>query len=211
MFTGLIETIGTIKKIAAQENYLVMTIAHNFDSSDLKPGDSLACDGACLTVVEHKNKEFTAELSQETLAHTIAGSYREESQINLERALRAGDRWGGHFVTGHVDTTGTIAEMKQSGQSVYLRVQFSDEHDKWIVEKGAIAINGVSLTINETGKGWCSVNLIPHTLEQTNLAALKENHKVNVEFDLIGKYAVQAAALHNRSTLTFAKLEESGW
>jgi riboflavin synthase len=211
MFTGLIESIGTVKKIAARENYLVMTIAHELQPNNLKIGDSVACDGACLTVKSIKNKQFSAELSQETIARTVAGNYRGDSQINLERAVRAGDRLDGHFVSGHIDETGTIAEMKTIGQSVYLRVQFSDEYDKWVVEKGSIAINGVSLTINEAGKGWCSVNLIPHTLEHTNLASLKENHKVNVEFDLLGKYAVKAAGLQNSNTVTFAKLKESGW
>ncbi len=211
MFTGLIESIGRVKKITAIDNYLVMTIAHDFDTDDLKTGDSIACDGACLTLISNKNKQFTAELSQETIAHTIAGNYREDSKINLERAIRAGDRMGGHLITGHIDETGTIAEMKQIGQSVYLKVKYSEEYDKWTVAKGSIAINGVSLTINQTGIGWCSVNLIPHTLEHTNLAGLKVNHKVNVEFDLIGKYAAKSAVVQNRSAVTFAKLKESGW
>jgi len=211
MFTGLIESVGTVNKIVARENHLVMTIAHELHTHDIKIGDSVACDGACLTIVFCQDNVFSVELSPETIARTIAGEYRENLSINLERAVRAGDRLGGHFVTGHIDATGTIAEKKKIGQSVYLRIQFSDKYDKLDVEKGSIAINGVSLTINETGNGWCSVNLILHTLEHTNLNSLIEDHKVNLEFDLIGKYAVKAASLENRSTLTFAKLKESGW
>lgn len=211
MFTGIIEYVGTVQKNVKLENYLVLSISHNFPSAELRTGESVACDGACLTVVAVDDKQFTVEVSQETIARTIVGSYQEGSRINLERAVRVGDRLDGHFVTGHVDNTGFVRGVDRIGQSLGLTVKYSEANDQLVVKKGSIAINGVSLTVNKTGNGWCSVNLVPHTLEHTNLKDLKVNDEVNVEFDLIGKYAAKTALKENESILTFAKLKESGW
>ncbi len=211
MFTGIIECVGTVKKNVKRENYLVLSISHNFPSAELRTGESVACDGACLTLVAFDEKEFTVEVSQETIVRTITGNYQEGSRINLERGVRVGDRLDGHFVTGHIDNTGIVSGVGRIGQSLVLTINYSEENNRLVVEKGSIAINGVSLTVNETGNGRCSANLIPHTLKHTNLKDLKVNDKVNIEFDLIGKYAIKTDPKENHSILTFAKLKESGW
>jgi riboflavin synthase len=211
MFTGIVESVGTVKNVAARDNYLVLTVSHNLNVKDLKAGDSVACDGACLTITSLADSEFTCEVSQETIARTIIGNYRTGSPINLECAVRVGDRLGGHFVTGHIDTISTITEKRAIGESIILEIQFDEKFDNLVVCKGSIAINGVSLTVNGTSNSHCDVNLIPYTLQHTNLQQLKINDKVNIEFDLIGKYALKAVADNPGSILTFDKLTESGW
>ncbi|MGH8016578.1 MAG: riboflavin synthase [Candidatus Zixiibacteriota bacterium] len=211
MFTGIIESVGTVQKIEPIQNYLIISISHSYPVNELKIGESICCDGACLTVVVFDKQSFQVEVSQETHAKTISKSYQIGSQVNLERAIKVGDRLGGHFVTGHVDDSAMVTELAEAGKSLILTIQYDNKFDRLVVAKGSIAINGVSLTVNEIGSGWCEVNLIPHTLEHTNLSRLKVDDRVNVEFDLIGKYATGASNQTNVSTLTFAKLEESGW
>jgi riboflavin synthase len=211
MFTGIIESVGAVSQIVKFDNYLKLAIVHNFSEPELKPGDSIACDGACLTVVAFDKNTFAVDVSQETLNKTIAGSYQIGSKVNLERAVKAGDRLAGHFVTGHIDDVGEIKNIERIGQSLMLQIKFKPSFDKLVVTKGSIAINGVSLTLNEIENGSGRVNLIPHTLANTNLASLKVNQFVNLEFDLIGKYAAKSTTSQKTSTLTFAKLAESGW
>ncbi len=211
MFTGIIEAVGRVVKITSRENYLIFSIAHSFPLNELKSGESVSCDGACLTIVSFDAKQFTVEVSQETIARTICRDYQKDTCINLERAVRAGDRLDGHFVTGHIDNIATVSEIEKLGESLGVTVKYSEDFDKFVVEKGSIALNGVSLTVNQTGNGWCAVNLIPYTIEQTNLRELQVNDKINIEFDLIGKYAAKSALIQNQNTLTFAKLKESGW
>lgn len=211
MFTGIIQSVGSVKKISPQGNYLVMTVAHSFNEKDLVIGDSVACDGTCLTIVALGTKELTFEISQETLARTIARDYHENSRINLELPLCVGDKLGGHFVTGHIDTVGTISEVSKLGQSVVMKISYPEIHDRLVIDKGSIAVNGVSLTVNETGPGWCSVNLIPHTLKNTNFTELKKNSKVNLEFDMLGKYVIKSDTGQISNSITFEKLKESGW
>jgi len=211
MFTGIIESIGTVKRITPKRNYIVLTVEHNLTSNDLNVGDSVACDGACLTVVSLGTNEFSFEISQETIACTIAEDYHDGTKINLERAVRVGDRLDGHFVTGHIDTVVTITKKKHIGESVFLELQYDGKFDNLVVVKGSIAVNGVSLTVNDTSDGKCSVNLIPYTMTHTNFEQLSLNDRVNIEFDLIGKYAVQSATSKPNSNLTFPKLTESGW
>ena len=211
MYTGIIESVGKINKITKRDNYLVTSIWHQFPSSELKIGESVSCDGACLTLVSFDDKQFTVEVSQETIGRTILGSYEVGSKINLERAVRLGDRLDGHIVTGHIDCTGIVSEIEIFGQSLCMTIKYNNAFDHLVVEKGSIAINGVSLTVNKTGNGWCMVNLIPHTMGHTNLRELKVNDRINIEFDLIGKYAAKTALKQNQNSLTFAKLKESGW
>lgn len=211
MFTGLIESVGKVKSIKSKNNYLVLTVSHNLIGDETKIGDSIACDGCCLTVVALDKNELTFEISQETIERTIAGDYHQGRKINLERAVIAGNRMGGHFVTGHIDTIATLTNKNKVGDSVELQIKYNEEYNKLVVPKGSIAINGVSLTVNEAGNGLSSVNLIPHTLAHTNFEQLNINDKVNVEFDLVGKYALNADINKTESTLTFDKLTESGW
>ena len=211
MFTGLIQDVGRVTDLTRRGNYIVMTIATNIDTDDFRMGESVACDGACLTVVNIAKRKFVVEASQETMATTILGDYRTGSHINLERALKVGDRLGGHFVTGHVDDKGMVESLKPVGESLELAVKYNPAFDSLVVEKGSVAINGISLTINRARSGWLSVNLIPFTASETSVAQLKAGQAVNLEFDLVGKYITKYKGLHFSSGLTEDKLKESGW
>ncbi len=211
MFTGLIETTGTITNISEKDNYLVFDIEAKFDDDRHKIGDSIACDGICLTIVSFDNKIFTVEVSQETIDKTIAVNYKVGTIINLERPLLVGSRLGGHFVSGHIDDVGLIRDAKAIGASVELSLTFDKKFEQLVVEKGSITINGASMTVNSVIENSLTVNLIPHTLESTNLKDLKAKDKVNLEFDIIGKYAAKAAENNNRNKQALAKLSEGGW
>ena len=211
MFTGLIETTGTIKKISDKDNYLVIDIEAKFDDDRHKIGGSVACDGICLTIVSFDRQQFTVEVSQETIQKTIASDYKLGSKLNLERPLKIGNQLGGHFVSGHIDDTGLIKDARAVGASVELSLTFDKKFEPLVVDKGSITINGVSLTINAVIENRLTVNLIPHTLESTNLKNLKVKDKVNLEFDIIGKYAVKAAENNYRNKQALAKLYEGGW
>ena len=211
MFTGLVETVGTVKNLRTSGNYRLIAIAAGFEDDVIIPGESIACDGACLTVVSLEDGVFNAQASQETLNSTIIGGYKTGSKINLERALKVGDRMGGHFVTGHIDTTATVNYVRMIGQSLELEIAFDSRFDRLVVEKGSIAINGVSLTINSVRPGWCNVNLIPYTAEGTTLGLLKRGHPVNLEFDMIGKYILKMQNFGGINSITKEKLLENGW
>jgi len=211
MFTGLIEDVGTVTDLTRRGNYIVMTVATKIDTGEFQLGESVACDGGCLTVVKKFDKKFVVEASQETIATTILGDYRTGSRINLERALKVGDRLGGHFVSGHVDDKGMVESLKSVGESLELAVKYTPAFDSLVVEKGSVAINGISLTINRARSGWFSVNLIPFTASETNVGQLKAGQAVNLEFDLIGKYITKFKGIHFSSGLTVDKLKESGW
>lgn len=186
MFTGIVDHCGQIAKIEPYENHCCLTIASHFN--DLVLGESIAIDGACLTVTEHNNSQFTVQLSPETMRLTTASHYQVGTSLNLERSLRLSDRLGGHFVTGHVDG---LCEIKAIiCQQEFTEIQFHKvlaEHKNLLVKKGSVAINGVSLTINEVTTDGFAVMLIPHTLEITNLSGLKVGHQVNVEYDYLAK------------------------
>jgi riboflavin synthase len=209
MFTGLIETVGTVTAVTARGNYRVLTVAARFDGDALQVGESIACDGACLTVTAFDNSGFSTEASQETAQRSIIKTYTVGSEINLERALQLGDRLGGHLVSGHVDDVGSVDYLRPVGESLELALEFDPRYDPLVIEKGSLAVNGVSLTINSVRSGWCSLNLIPLTAETTTLRRLAPGRPVNLEFDLIGKYVVKSQA--PASSLTKKKLLESGW
>lgn len=210
MFTGLIQTVGTLKQITPRGNYRVLNIQSSLAGENLDIGESISCDGACLTVTAFNKSSFEVEASQESVAKTAISDYRSGSLINLERALQVGQRMGGHMVSGHIDDTGRVDYLKQIGQSWELAVSFDVMFDNFVIDKGSIAINGVSLTINEIKSGWLAVNIIPHTISETALGRLKKGERVNLEFDLIGKYI--SKMIHNENnSLTIEKLRESGW
>ncbi len=210
MFTGLIETVGTLVESGARSNYRVLTIeAPAFEKVAL--GESIACDGACLTVTAVAGTRFTVEASQETAKRTTLGGYKLRDRINLERSLRVGDRMGGHFVTGHVDDRGAVDYLRPIGGSLELAVNFDPAYDRLVVEKGSVAINGVSLTINAVRAGWLSVNLIPHTAKETTLGALTSGQQVNLEFDLIGKYIARYTGHGAQAGVTAEMLLKNGW
>lgn len=188
MFTGIIDHVAEITKITHHEKHSAITIKSHFQNLIL--GESIAIDGICLTVTSHYDEFFTVELSLETLKRTMAKTYQIGSAVNLERALRLSDRLGGHLVTGHVDTT--LIPRRVYKQNEFLEVFFSDvqpNHRHYLIEKGSIAINGVSLTINDVlndAHGF-TIMLIPHTLTKTNLKTISENQLVNIEFDCMAK------------------------
>ncbi len=211
MFTGLIEDVGLLKDIRSRGNYKVLTIASKIADDNLALGDSIDCDGACLTVTEFGKGQFTVEASQETAARTILNSYRPGRRINLERALQVGGRLGGHFVSGHIDCTGTIEHARTVGESLEIAVTFDRQYDRLVIEKGSIAINGISLTVNAVKPGWFAVNLIPHSVAQTTVGDWKAGESVNLEFDLIGKYILKIHSGSESNSLIHKMLKESGW
>ncbi|HOP06849.1 MAG TPA: riboflavin synthase [candidate division Zixibacteria bacterium] len=211
MFTGLIETTGKILQLRQRGNYTILRMPVQFDGEPLSPGESIACDGVCLTVVAFNENWFEVEASQETAACSILKDYKVGSKINLERALRVGDRLGGHFVTGHVDTVGQVDFTRKVGESLELAVTYDNNYDSFVVPKGSIAINGLSLTVNTCKPGWLAVNLIPHTVRETTVGSLNKGHRVNLEFDMIGKYVARFVKGADDKGLTIEKLKESGW
>jgi riboflavin synthase len=211
MFTGLIETVGSIASFSNRGDYRILRI-HTADSfGPVTLGESISCDGACLTVTGSSKGEFVVEASSETISRTTLSSYTIGSTINLERALQAGGHLGGHFVTGHVDTVGEIERLRQVGESWELVVRFDKQYDLLVVEKGSIAISGVSLTVNTADTGKLSVNVIPFTLQATNLGKLTAGTRVNLEFDLLGKYILKATGARQPAGLSMDKLLSSGW
>jgi riboflavin synthase len=211
MFTGLIETVGTVAEVRSRGNYRVFGIESELPLDEIVLGESIACDGPCLTVVAVEAGRFVVEASQETLARTTLGGFASGRRLNLERALQVGSRLGGHFVSGHIDDAGTLEYARQVGESWELAVIYDPQFDPLVIEKGSIAINGVSLTVNACRTGRLTVNLIPHTYEATALRYVAPGGKVNLEFDLIGKYIIKMSRGKESGGLTKDKLLESGW
>jgi len=211
VFTGLIEGVGTIREIGSRGDYRVLTIASEIAREPMALGESVACDGACLTVVKAEPGTFAVEASAETAARTVLASYRTGSVLNLERAMKLGDRMGGHMVSGHIDIVGKVDYARPVGESLELAAAYDAEFDHLVVEKGSVALNGLSLTVNAVRSGWLSVNLIPHTVSATTIGGLKSGDPINIEFDLIGKYIARMQQGASGGRLTKKKLTDSGW
>jgi riboflavin synthase len=188
MFTGLVECIAQVRSAQTKRGILQLSLAVPLDLSDSKIGDSFCVQGACLTAVGFSAGSLQVEVSQETLERTTLGSYGPGRQVNLERALRVSDRLGGHLVTGHVDGIGEMVERKEDGQNVDLRFRADSRVSRYLVEKGSICVDGVSLTLGVCEKDAFTVYLIPHTLDRTTLQFLRPGDGVNLEADIIGKY-----------------------
>lgn len=211
MFTGLIEDIGIIEKLTSRGNYSILTIKSLLVDDSFSIGDSVAIDGACLTAVSIQPGRFVVEASQETLKLTTIDGYMPNTRVNLERALVVGDRLGGHFVSGHIDDRGRVVSSCIEGESIVLTIEFDSGYDNLVAAKGSVAINGVSLTINRVGKGWLNVNLIPHTLANTTLGDLSEDCSVNIEFDLLARYAARDRETRESGNLSMHDLIEKGF
>jgi riboflavin synthase len=188
MFTGLIEGIGTLLRTERHGPDARMVISPAFKLENPVLGESIAVDGACLTVIDFDAGSFGADVSAETLARTTLGTKVSGSRLNLERALKLGDRLGGHLVTGHVDSVAVLKERRSQGRSLRLSFELSPDLARFVVEKGSIAINGISLTVNGVSNGGFDVNIVPHTASVTTLTDLQVGSRVNIETDLIGKY-----------------------
>jgi len=188
MFSGIIAGIGSIRQATARDGGLRLVIATSaLDLSDVQAGDSIAVNGICLTVIEHSADSFAVDVSRETLNCT-EGLDAIGAPVNLEKALRLADRLGGHLVSGHVDGVGVVIEFSNLGESWKLDIRAPQVLAKYIAVKGSITINGVSLTINQVSGSEFSVNLIPHTLQMTNLKNLRAGSRINLEIDLIARY-----------------------
>jgi riboflavin synthase len=188
MFTGIVENAGTVKRLTMKGGDAVLEIETILDLSDITLGDSIAINGACLTVTSKTEKTFNVDLSAETLSKTTLKNLKSGDKVNLEKSLRVGGFIGGHFVLGHVDNVGRILSKTQKSGSIIFAIEIQDNISRYVVEKGSVAIDGVSLTVNKLEKGRFYVNIIPHTADKTTLVQKKEGDLVNIETDILGKY-----------------------
>ncbi|HOI94956.1 MAG TPA: riboflavin synthase [Syntrophobacter fumaroxidans] len=188
MFTGLIEGTGILLRLERHGVDAGMVIKPRHSMGGLSLGESIAVDGACLTVVDFRGDTFTADVSAETLSRTTLGSKQPGRRLNLERALRMGDRLGGHIVSGHVDGIGILRDRVREGRSWRLFFELPDALSRYVIAKGSIAVNGISLTVNGCSRGRFDVNIVPHTAAETTIDDLQKGDEVNIETDLIGKY-----------------------
>lgn len=197
MFTGLIATVGRIASARPLGAGWLIEVEHDLGEEPIAAGESIACDGCCLTALEPGLTRFVADLSPESLSRTGGASrWRQGRRLNLERALRAGDRLGGHIVQGHADgLTRVVSTRTQAGGWRVFRLELPVAHRAWTIEKGSIALDGVSLTIAALGTHWFEVALIPQTLATTTLGERKPGDQLVVEYDLFAKYAARARAL----------------
>jgi len=189
MFTGIIQDVGSIKSIQRESEQTHMVFSTSLDTESWHIGDSVACNGCCLTITDFPSvASFTATLSLETLALTLFSDLTEGAAVNLEPALCVGDALGGHMVTGHVDGVAVVQAVRAVGEHREFAFSLSDDLARYVVKKGSVTLNGVSLTTNTVGRNDFTVNLIPHTLSHTNLGALTVGQQVNIETDMYGRY-----------------------
>lgn len=188
MFTGLIEEVGTVRRLERGARGARLTIAAQTVLEQTAIGDSIAVNGVCLTVVTRTEDSFCADVMAETLRRSSLGSLQSGSEVNLERAMAANGRFGGHIVSGHIDGTGTVSSLRREDNAVWVTVETPSALMRYIVEKGSIAIDGVSLTVAKVSAGNFSVSVIPHTGAQTILLSKRAGDTVNLECDIIGKY-----------------------
>lgn len=211
MFTGIIEEIGTVRRIEHGAKGARLTIQANTVLEDTRIGDSIATNGVCLTVVSMTGDSFSADVMAESLRRSSLGTLQGGSPVNLERAMAANGRFGGHIVSGHIDGTGTIASQKREDNAVWVKIKTPAPLLRYIVEKGSIAIDGVSLTVAAVTDTDFSVSIIPHTGAQTILLGKKPGDPVNLECDVIGKYVEKLTASHKTGGISTNFLAENGF
>lgn len=199
MFTGLVQTSGVITAVRDKGDLRELVIESRELAPELELGASVAVSGVCLTVTELAGSSFRLDVASETMRRTRLGSIAEGSLVNLELPLRASDRLGGHFVQGHVDELGRVVEAGPRGGDYVVRVEHAPEASSLVVEKGSIAVDGVSLTVTRRGRGWFEVMLIPHTLAVTTLGRLGPGDGVHLEYDILAKYMVEMTAAYRES------------
>ena len=211
MFTGIIEELGVVGKIETSREPRLFSIKAKMIAEDLKKGDSVSVNGACLTVVDVKKGSFSVEAIEETLKRTSLGDLRPADKVNLEGALKAGAKISGHFMTGHVDGAGTILSKKEDKGAVLIEVAAEKDLLDGIVQKGSIAVDGISLTIVEIKQSSFSVYMIPHTAQVTTLGFKKTGDKVNLEIDMLGKFVRKFLDRDKPSNITEEFLREKGF
>ena len=194
MFTGIIQGLGTVVEKRPAGGGMVFCLEADFDLTDPEEGESIAVNGACLTARDIKGRRFMVDVSPESLSRTGLGELQVGSRVNLERALRLADRLGGHLVSGHVDARARVEERRAAGDFTLFSFSLPPSLAKYVIEKGSIAINGVSLTVNSCKGNRFSVSIIPHTLKVTTLGSLGPGDMVNIEVDIIGKYVEKLLA-----------------
>jgi riboflavin synthase len=215
MFTGIVEEVGRIDLLRVLGEQALIEIAASRILGDLKPGDSVAVNGVCLTVTQKTARQFQAEISRETLERSAFSRLQAGDPVNLERALLPTSRLGGHFVQGHVDGVGTVESIRKEKRFAVLVIAVPSSCRRWLAEKGSVAVNGISLTIARLSGLLFEVAVIPHTLENTILKLLKAGDPVNIECDILAKYVEALSARHEdsipKSPLTVAALKEKGF
>ncbi|MBL9037779.1 MAG: riboflavin synthase [Archangium sp.] len=208
MFTGLIQGLGTVERVTPGAVTDVWVVAP-FDVADAVLGESISCDGVCLTAVEFRGASFRVQAAPETLRRSTLGDWRVGTKLNLEKALRAGERLGGHLVQGHVDGVAAIEQAKPDGGSWAMTISLPPVLAPFFVEKGSVCIDGVSLTVTAVGAASFSVMLIPETVQRTTLGSKRVGERVNLEADIIGKYVARMMGL--RGGLSEAQLKAAGF
>lgn len=193
MFTGLVEDVGTVEAIEKNDNGATLKVATEL-APEIAEGDSVALNGVCLTATAVDAGSFETEAMNQTLSVTALGVLEAGSRVNLELALRASDRLGGHIVQGHADGVGEVVGVEEDGFARRLQVQLGPELLRYTIDKGSIALDGVSLTVADLGDSWASVSLIPETLERTNLGEVAPGDRLNVECDVVAKYVERLLA-----------------
>ena len=216
MFTGIIEETGAVRHVSLHGNSGSIQIGAELVLKGTQPGDSIAVNGVCLTVTTMDSKSFTADVMAETLRRSNLGNLKGGDRVNLERAMPAEGRFGGHIVSGHIDGTGTIAAMENEGNATWVYIRTSSDILALIVEKGSIAIDGISLTVAKVGMEDFAVSIIPHTSSHTTLLKKKTGDVVNLENDIVGKYVERllgrkAPAEQHKSRITEEFLRENGF
>ncbi|MFD1738808.1 riboflavin synthase [Bacillus salitolerans] len=215
MFTGIIEEIGMIDRMVGQGEAIEMTIKAQTILKDVKLGDSIAVNGVCLTVTSFSKSQFTVDVMPETVRATSLKMLKKGSNVNLERAMAANGRFGGHFVSGHVDGLGTILKKTKVANAVYYEIETSELISQYIMLKGSIAVDGTSLTIFGVTDQTFTISLIPHTLSETVLGIKDVGDVVNLECDMLAKYVERfvnkKSALGKQSSLSASFLEEHGY
>jgi len=212
MFTGIIEEIGKIEEISKQGRNLKLRIKAYKILDDLKVGDSININGACQTIIETDAESFIVEAVEETLRKTNLGQLRKNDVVNLERALKSSDRLGGHLVAGHIDCVGKIKSIVKRDGSFLYEFELPEKHLVYLVEKGSVAVDGISLTVVEVKESSFTVSIIPFTLGNTTLGTKKVGDLVNIETDLIGKHVERIlTSKREKSEITKEWLKEKGW
>jgi riboflavin synthase len=214
MFTGIIEELGAIRRITTVRNGARLEVSARIVTRDAKQGDSIAINGVCLTVVDRGPDWLAADVSAETLRRTSLNRLRAGTRVNLERPLMPSSRLGGHIVQGHVDGTGKFTDARAEGESWIVRIEFPAGLARYIVEKGSISVDGISLTVAALGEEWFEIAIIPHTWKVTNLSALERDSVVNLEVDVIAKYVERMMQAHTKEPereLTIERLSSMGY
>ena len=215
MFTGIVEEVGKIKKIERNTVSAKLSIEADKVLQEVKEGDSIAVNGICLTVTSFTKNSFTADVMHETMNRTTLGKLKENSPVNLERALSVMGRFGGHMVSGHIDGRGKIVGIEKDDNAVLFTIETTEKILRYIVEKGSIAINGISLTVARVDRNNFTVSVIPHTLRVTSLGSFQKGDEVNLENDIVGKYIEKLLGLScpekKESTFTMDFLIKNGF